>query len=77
MPASGLTYKETLNVKTSLLSTPGSTGGLRCKQCDRPIRNLFQNELICFECWSARRLKQPDRHFHKIQPPKPMPGGMV
>jgi hypothetical protein len=61
----------------SALSTPSSTGGLACKVCGKPVRNVFQNELICFDCWSARKLSQPERHNHRVSLPKPKPGGMV
>lgn len=68
-----------IQMKTPLLSNPGFTGGLHCKTCDRPIRNPFQSELICFHCWNTRHRAQQQRHHHGIEPPKPKPklGGMV
>jgi hypothetical protein len=57
--------------------TPDHLGGLACRVCTKSIRNAFKREMICFECWSQRKLSEPQRHFHGIQPPKPKPGGMV
>jgi hypothetical protein len=68
--------KEGKSMTTSLLSSPGHAGGLRCKTCSKPIRNSFQNELICFDCWSARKLSEPERHNHHVSLPKPKPGGI-
>ena len=55
----------------SLLSKAGFSSGLRCKVCQKSIRGMLQNELICFDCWNARKLKRPQRHNHKIQLPRP------
>lgn len=63
-------------MNTSLLSNAGHASTLHCKLCTNQIRNAFQNELICFDCWSARKLSQPERHNHEVLPPKSKPGGM-